>query len=564
MLMIEIITEYTKLESIKEIWNELLRKSHTYAPYLTYGWFTTAWQCLDSDKELHVIVVKDDGEIISIAPFLNSRKKFLGISVNKLCYIRNANTPFQDFILTTKKEESITLILDYLKKKSRLWNIIELDEMRADSITTELLRNICSSNGLSYHEEFKYNSWYLPIEQTWEECLAKLKSKTKKEFKRKLNRLERLGDLRLDIITNLEEINSHLKIYLDLYERTWKGREKNPELYYKIAEFFSKENSFFLYTLLLNDKPIAYLYSIKMNNILYGIKTTYDPSYYAFSPGIVLFYKSIQSMYDQGDIIEFEIGRGEEQFKKEWTDLSHKQIKLYLGNRRLMNLIYFIFKFRFLPRCRRYFFYKYLIPVFKWPIILNDKIKNEGFFKYIKGMILSVKTFIYHKVEIDLFKLTISSDKENNTKSNNLNYKFAQSDDQDQLAVAMKSINLKQISQRFDKNDRCLIVSNNNEILYYFWFAYNEIFLGDINESIILKNNQVFLYDYSAITNSKVKNIFHTICQKLAEEDKQEILTAINLTNQEAGKKFGELGFRKYNKIVKRKILKKEFDKVVI
>jgi len=88
--------------------------------------------------------------------------------------------------------------------------------------------------------------------------------------------------------------------------------------------------------------------------------------------------------------------------------------------------------------------------------------------------------------------------------------------------------------------------------------------IGALSSQTTMKFYIISVYDYSAITNSKVKNIFHTICQKLAEEDKQEILTAINLTNQEAGKKFGELGFRKYNKIVKRKILKKEFDKVVI
>ena len=179
-------------------------------------------------------------------------------------------------------------------------------------------------------------------------------------------------------------------------------------------------------------------------------------------------------------------------------------------------------------------------------------------------MILSLKAFIYHKIEIDLLKLTISSGEANDNKLDNLSYKFAHSDDQDQLAVAMKSINLKQISQRFDKNDKCLIISNNNEILYYFWFAYNEIILADINESMRLNNDQVFLYDYSAITNSKVENIFHTICQKLVEEDKKEILTAINFANQDPSKKFGELGFKKYNRIVKRKILKKEFDRVII
>ena len=562
MLTIEIITEYTKLESIKEIWNKLLQKSKIHAPYMTYEWFKTAWEYLDNDKELHIILVKDDGEIIAIAPFLVSRKKFLGLSFNKLCFVRNANTPFQYFIFTIKKEESIALILNYLKAKSRLWNIIELEEMRVDSMTIELLRNTCSSNGLFYHEEFKSNSWYLPIEQTWEQGLAKLKSKTRREFKRKLNRLGRLGELRLEIITDLEQINTHLKIFFDFHEKTWKGIEKNSEFYYKITEIFSKENKLFLYTLLLNNKPIAYLYTIKIDNTLYGLKTTYDPSYYAFSPGIVLFYKSIELMHNQNDIKEFDIGRGEERFKKEWTSLSHKQNISYLGNRRLMNAIFFVFKFRLLPYCRRELICKYLIPLFKKPIQflleLNQRIKNEGLFKYLKSIIVSLKLNISNKVAVDILKLSIATDENNNAELKNLQHKFAQSDDQDQLAVAMKAINLKQISQRFDKKDKCLIVLNNNEILHYFWFTYHEIFLNEINESMGLKNDQVFLYDYSAISNSKLKNVFQTICQELAEQDKKEILTAINLNNREAGKKFSELGFKRYNRIVKRKIFNKD------
>ena len=123
------------------------------------------------------------------------------------------------------------------------------------------------------------------------------------------------------------------------------GREKNPEFYYKITKIFSKEQNIFLYTLHLNNKPIAYLYCIKMGNILYGLKTTYDSAYYAFSPGVVLFYKSIEHMYNQKNIEKFEIGRGEERFKKEWPTLSDKQSISYLGNRRLTNTIYFIFKF---------------------------------------------------------------------------------------------------------------------------------------------------------------------------------------------------------------------------
>ena len=561
MLTVETITEQKPLESIKETWNKLLEKSGTHPPYLTYEWFQTAREILDKEKELYIIVVKDEEKIIAIAPLLISKKKFLWISFNKLCFIRNANTPFQDFILTTKKEEAIALILNYLKEKSHLWNIIELDEMRTDSISKELLKNNCFANGLYYFEKFKYNSWYLLFEQTWEQGLAKLKSKIRREFKRKLTRLERLGDLRLVTFTDIESINNHLKIFFDFHEKTWKGKEKNAELYYKIADFFSKEKNLFLYTLFLDDKPIAYLYCIKMDEILYGIKTTYDPSYYAFSPGIVLFYKSIADMYNQKNIKEFEIGRGEERFKREWTKLTHKQILVYIGNRRLINSIYFTFKFRFLPYCRSEFICKYLIPVFKKPIYfhleLNKRIKNEGFFNFLKSIILDLKLMIYNKDVVDILKLSISPEKKSFPELENISYKFAQPENQDQLAVAMKSTNLKQISQRFGRKDKCIIVFKNKNILHYFWFAYNEIFLDEINESMRLKNGQIFLYDFSTINNTNFKDVFKGVSQKLAEEDKKEILTAINLTNQETGKHFSELGFKKYNRFVKRKIFKK-------
>ena len=136
-------------------------------------------------------------------------------------------------------------------------------------------------------------------------------------------------------------------------------------------------------------------------------------------------------------------------------------------------------------------------------------------------------------------------------------YKFAGPDDQDRLAVAMNSLNLKQISQRFEKKDKCLIVYDNKEILHYFWFTYNEISLNEINESLRLKNDQVFLYDHNAMTNTELKNVFQTICQKFAVEDMKEILTAINLVNKEVGKNFSELGFKKCKRIVKRKYLKR-------
>jgi hypothetical protein len=130
-------------------------------------------------------------------------------------------------------------------------------------------------------------------------------------------------------------------------------------------------------------------------------------------------------------------------------------------------------------------------------IIIISGIKKDGLFKYLKSRIDYIILFIYKKVIVDILKLTISDDEKNQMELESLSYKFAGLDD------------------------------------------------------------QVFLYDHCAITNAKLKNIFQTICRKLADQDMKEILTAINLDNQEIGKNFSEPGFKKCNRIVKRKYFKK-------
>jgi hypothetical protein len=559
MLTIETITEYSKFETLNETWNALLKKSHCAVPYMTYEWFKIAYKYLDNGKDLHIILVKDNDKIITIAPLLILRSRLLGLLINKLCFIKNSYTPFQDFILTEKKRESIKLILKYLKEKSRMWNLVELKEMRADSITVKLIKELCSSIGLYYYEEEKSNSFGLRIEKKWDQTLKQLKPKIRREFKRKCRRLEELGEVTLQNYTELDTIKKHLGILFNLYANSWKGSEKAPDFYYQLAEFFVKNGNLLLYTLLLDNKPIGYLYTIKYDNTLYCIKTTYDSSYTAFSPGIVLTYKSIKNMHNIKELNEFDIGRGEERYKKDWNTFRSVQITSYLGNKRLKNYIYFAIRFSILPFCRLHPVFKYLIPVFKIPMFsvikFKKRIKNDGLLECMKETFFNIKSLIYYKKVINILKFRIPINEAINCESMDLTMKYAQPKDKNLLAIAMKSKNFQQILKRLKNKDKCIMVLKNNEIKYYFWFKHKEIFLSEINKSIRLEKEQVFLYDYGAINNIEHKNVFMSICKKLSEDNVIEILAASNKSDQNNCNNYSELGFKKYKKVVKRKIM---------
>jgi CelD/BcsL family acetyltransferase involved in cellulose biosynthesis len=168
-----------------------------------------------------------------------------------------------------------------------------------------------------------------------------MKSKFKRNIRRRVRKLEEKGKISFSIVTNAENITNHLDNFFSIHSRTWKGDEKNYKFYYNIASVFNKMDMFAMYALCLNDRPISYMFGLKYKSGLYGIKTTYDPIYSEFSPGTYMFYKIVENACDSKDIEKFDIGRGDERYKRDLTCKPTEQIIYIAGHKKtIMSKIY--------------------------------------------------------------------------------------------------------------------------------------------------------------------------------------------------------------------------------
>ncbi len=561
MLTIEKISKISDLLGLKDIWNNLLERSDCNISYLTHEWFTAAYEHLDKDKELCVLLIKDDNEVIGLAPLLLSKEKILGFPIKRIRFINNPNTPYQDFILTEKKEECLQLILQYLKRNSWPWCIAELHEMRDTSENIKILQKLCDHSNFFFIKILQSYSWYLPTNSSWEEGLAKIKPRVRKEFRRKVKRLESLGELKLEVVTEIADIPKHLEVYFDFYARTWKGREPNPEFYLNIADSFAKKCNLFLYVLLLNNRPISYLYCIKSGKTLLGIKTTYDPSYYAFSPGIALFYRSIEKMFQDKGIFEFDIGRGNEKFKREWTSQAYEQFSIILGCKDMLNSIYFLSKFKVVPFCRDKIILKNILKGLK--VILNaakgarSGVKRDGLLGYFWSLIRKSTTLIYNKSEVKIFEKKIHAAKMKVRSDDRSLYRFANLDDLFPLVVAMEARNLKDIENRLKSNEKCVLVMDAQKIVYYFWFTPCQFYLEQVNKKIKLQGNQVFLQDLKNPNTlpdiDLLAKVFEKVCIELSQKNYEAILTACNRVDNDKKKLLESIGFQEVEKITSRR-----------
>ncbi|MDD5653997.1 MAG: hypothetical protein PHT31_07565, partial [Candidatus Omnitrophica bacterium] len=124
--MIEVITGYNDFLGLSESWNSVLEKSRNDSVFLTFEWMQAWWKVFGKDKQLLVILVKDDsGELIGIAPLMLHKRK--------VSFIYNHHSSYADFIICADAKPVLEAVIGYLKENKRQWDIIELENIPKES-----------------------------------------------------------------------------------------------------------------------------------------------------------------------------------------------------------------------------------------------------------------------------------------------------------------------------------------------------------------------------------------------------------------------------------------------
>ncbi|MFX0134653.1 MAG: GNAT family N-acetyltransferase [Candidatus Hodarchaeota archaeon] len=535
MLYVEKITEFTEFLKIKDTWDNLLAESGINNPYLRHDWFRIAFEYFEKKDELLILLVKDEDEVIAIAPFLISSEKYFGVPVKKIRFLENVHTPFQDIIIAQKRQESLETIVAFLQKNFRTWDILELKEIKENSENIKILENLCTNENIFHYQFFISRSWFIPTNMPWQDGLAKIKPKVRRELNRRIRRIEKLGKISFQTITELKDIEEHLDIFFDFHEQTWKGKERNAEFYYKIAREFSQRKEFILYCLCLNERPIAYTFVLKFRNTLFCIKTTYDPSYYAFSSGTIMFHKILENSFRDKDIEKFDVGRGDEYYKQELTSYPINQINFFGGHKRTFASYLYHVRFKLVLYIKKKklsmailkFFKEFNILVKKMPECIKEM--KKIFRK--KG-----KLIVYHK-KLSLVK--------NDNNDNGWFCRKADLDDMEHLAVVMQVKKFSNLQKRLE-NEKCFLIMKDEKIHNYFWFSQDNVECGVPHT----KDNQIVLNEFDPLIfnmdNNLLATMFNMISNELVQQEYDALYAFSKSIDSQRRELFESLGFQRF------------------
>ncbi len=310
-------------------WNPLLRRSATNTLFLTREWQRVWWDAL-GEGDLCVLTMRDEaGQLTGIAPLFFSSGEISGAQV-AFVGCREVSD-YLDFIFERGQEPAcFAALLDYLAGEDcPAWREIGLCNIPETSPTLSVLPGMAAARGWQAETRFEDVCPIVQLPATFEDYLAMLDGKERRELTRKLRRASE--DVHLVFAQDAGSLDRDMDDFIRLMTASMpdKAAFMTPRMnrfFHMAARAMFEAGWLELSFLEVNgDRAATYLNFIYDNTVLV-YNSGLDPHKYAYlSPGQVLLGRLIEkAIHDRRRAFDFLQGNEDYKYK-----FGGKDLKLY-------------------------------------------------------------------------------------------------------------------------------------------------------------------------------------------------------------------------------------------
>lgn len=337
-LNITVVSDKEDFQKLREPWNRLAEANGNYTPWFCWEWFDL---CLRHGEQgnLFVLTVRRGGEIVAIAPLMVRKERYKGlVPARTVSFIGGNRSPLKGIVLG-KKDDVLqcmadNIVLEYLQKKFRAWDIFQLDPISASSVEEGNFPNLLRSMGLTFRKHVSCMNRYCDVADiSYQSYFEMLPQSTQKDIRYCWRRLEKSGSVKSQIISGGESLDQYLDLYDTVRSRSWKAPEKDKYFNRDLMHLAANKGWLRLGFLYFNGVPIAAQKWFISNNTAYIYDVLYDDEYKKHSPGKLLSTILFKNAIDNDHVFFIDYLRGSESYKEEWTPLLRERHGIVTYNR---------------------------------------------------------------------------------------------------------------------------------------------------------------------------------------------------------------------------------------
>ncbi|HET8945395.1 MAG TPA: GNAT family N-acetyltransferase, partial [Candidatus Polarisedimenticolia bacterium] len=224
--VVETISDPNRLADLAPEWDALAADAGLDHPFLTHDWVSAWWEAFGAGRSLHVLVVRDAGRAVAIAPLMRGRTRFCGLPLTSLETIGNDHTPRNGILALPGRDDAWEALWETLSRRGRGFQLLLLRQLPADSPTLLAMKRLGRDSGWLEGRWPSLESPYLrPSGAEFNAYLNTLSSKYRAYLRNKERRAEKLGETVVETITSEADLEGALADGVRIEGSGWKGKE---------------------------------------------------------------------------------------------------------------------------------------------------------------------------------------------------------------------------------------------------------------------------------------------------------------------------------------------------
>ncbi len=296
--------------SLSEEWEQLNRRSGG-GVFTTPAWLGAWWSSCASGEDLHLLSVRDGGDLIGVAPLMSSAGAIAFIGGSDLCDHHEVTMApgFEQAVL-----KAVVQHLDTLE-----WSSLRLEGIPEGSATLEGLPAVASERGWTVQQSFDEESPSRSLDGDWDTYLGGLPKKDRHEVRRKLRRLMSAGEVRVYDAAAESGLGDAMPIFLDLARKSNEDKaefltEDRERFFLELAAALHGQGWLKLFFLEIDGATAAASLCFDYGNAYYLYNSGYEPRFASLSAGLMLKVLALKDAIDEGREV-FHFLRGAEPYK---------------------------------------------------------------------------------------------------------------------------------------------------------------------------------------------------------------------------------------------------------
>lgn len=288
------------------------------------GWLA-AWAAAFDRGVLRAVVARRDGNVVGVLPVVSRGRSLQSPTDTETALYAPLAAPgvtFDQLLDLVPAAGFARMQLGFLLDSDRTVNRIREDAHR------RRLPILCRP---------VRRSPFVDVSGEWEDYQPPgLPRSRRRKLRRGWRRLADAGRPVVELHTGGDDLDRRLEEGFALEARGWKGAQGTAVLsrpdtrafYWDAARWAAEAGVLRLWSLRLDDRPIAFIYALAQHDTLYLHKTAYDPDYATYGPGLLLVWHILEHAFSQPGLSRLELVGEAEDYKLELATGTHDQVRL--------------------------------------------------------------------------------------------------------------------------------------------------------------------------------------------------------------------------------------------